>query len=220
MYLRTVRGETRNLSLRSSATGLYFLRARYYGPSWGRFLSKDPFPGFLAAPITLHRYLYAYNNPSRFNDPSGNLGGVDDIVFLGVGAISGIVGQWTNDQLTGESHGLGVYVGQAIAGAITAELIGNCAELVVCIAVESVVGSEAAYLVGAGSKHESFSPCQAATAAFGGIVGGAGADAGVPDTLSTNVVGSVLGSFLDVTTQASAGCLGAPQTNEGAPPTK
>jgi RHS repeat-associated protein len=53
------------------ATGLYFMRARYYEPSTGRFLRKDPFPGFEIDPITLHHYVYARNNPVRFTDPTG-----------------------------------------------------------------------------------------------------------------------------------------------------
>ena len=38
-------------------TGLYYLRARYYNPTWGRFISEDP--------IGLNGNLYAYVN----NDP-------------------------------------------------------------------------------------------------------------------------------------------------------
>jgi RHS repeat-associated protein len=53
------------------ATGLYFLRARYYDQAAGRFLSKDAFPGFAPQPITLHRFIYAGNNPATFVDPSG-----------------------------------------------------------------------------------------------------------------------------------------------------
>lgn len=53
------------------ATGLYFLRARYYDQTGGRLLSKDSFPGFAALPITLHRYIYVGNNPVKWIDPSG-----------------------------------------------------------------------------------------------------------------------------------------------------
>jgi RHS repeat-associated protein len=50
-----------------------YLRARYYNPASGRFLSKDSFPGFVSSPITLHSYLYAGNNPVNLVDPSGNI---------------------------------------------------------------------------------------------------------------------------------------------------
>jgi RHS repeat-associated protein len=45
------------------ATGLYFLRARYYDPALGRFISGDPCPGDVAQPWTLNRYVYCANNP-------------------------------------------------------------------------------------------------------------------------------------------------------------
>lgn len=51
--------------------GLVFLRARYYDLSTGRFITKDPFPGVLSLPSTLHPYQYALNNPVNLLDPSG-----------------------------------------------------------------------------------------------------------------------------------------------------
>jgi RHS repeat-associated protein len=46
-------------------SSLYFLRARYYDPSTGRFLGRDP----LSA--SLNPYSYADNNPVNATDPSG-----------------------------------------------------------------------------------------------------------------------------------------------------
>ena len=54
-----------------AATGLVYLRARMYDPSLGRFLQRDPFPGLIAAPGSLHRFAYVGNNPLRFTDPGG-----------------------------------------------------------------------------------------------------------------------------------------------------
>ena len=53
--------------------GLYYLRARYYDPETGRFLSKDRVPGSADYPAAQHPYAYALNNPCSFVDPSGNL---------------------------------------------------------------------------------------------------------------------------------------------------
>jgi RHS repeat-associated protein len=57
--------------------GLYYLRARYYNPATGRFLSRDPnepnarpFKGSLD-PRKLHRYLYTGSNPVNRIDPRG-----------------------------------------------------------------------------------------------------------------------------------------------------
>ena len=52
-------------------TGLIFLRARYYDPDLGRFLSLDPILGKLSMPQTLNRYVYCMNNPLGFIDPTG-----------------------------------------------------------------------------------------------------------------------------------------------------
>ncbi|MFN8526492.1 MAG: RHS repeat-associated core domain-containing protein [Chloroflexota bacterium] len=54
-----------------SATGLVYLRARYYDPTLGRFLSKDPFHGFATRPQSHHRYAYVENSPANAIDPSG-----------------------------------------------------------------------------------------------------------------------------------------------------
>jgi len=51
--------------------GLLYLRARWYDPGTGRFLSKDPFPGLAALPQTQHPYVYVGNNPVLYVDPSG-----------------------------------------------------------------------------------------------------------------------------------------------------
>ena len=50
---------------------LYYLRARYYSPATGRFMSKDPKMGKARVPATLHRYLYASGDPVNRMDPSG-----------------------------------------------------------------------------------------------------------------------------------------------------
>ena len=54
-----------------AALALQYLRARYYQPSTGRFISVDPVPGYPRDPITLHQYLYAANNALLLTDPSG-----------------------------------------------------------------------------------------------------------------------------------------------------
>ena len=53
------------------ATGLYYLRNRYYNPSTGRFLSHDPMLGHSEDPASLHRYTYASADPVNYIDPNG-----------------------------------------------------------------------------------------------------------------------------------------------------
>jgi RHS repeat-associated protein len=53
---------------------LLYLRARYYQPEVGRFVTKDPWIGNPRAPATLNRYVYAVNNPANYTDPTGMQG--------------------------------------------------------------------------------------------------------------------------------------------------
>jgi RHS repeat-associated protein len=63
-YLYTGEQFDRNL-------GEYYLRARYYNPSAGRFVSRDPFEGVLSDPLSLAKYPYVQGNPVNETDPSG-----------------------------------------------------------------------------------------------------------------------------------------------------
>jgi RHS repeat-associated protein len=54
-----------------SALDNYYLRARYYNQSVGRFTQMDTWNGNSQDPITLHKYLYANVDPVNRIDPSG-----------------------------------------------------------------------------------------------------------------------------------------------------
>jgi RHS repeat-associated protein len=56
-----------------AGTELLFLRARYYDPGVGRFLSRDPWLGNTQRPQTLHRFAYVLNNAINYTDPSGRI---------------------------------------------------------------------------------------------------------------------------------------------------
>jgi RHS repeat-associated protein len=56
---------------RDAESGFYDLRARYYSPGLGRFLSRDPLFGSSANPLSLNRFSYAQDNPLNQTDPSG-----------------------------------------------------------------------------------------------------------------------------------------------------
>jgi RHS repeat-associated protein len=53
------------------ATGLLYLRARFFTPGTGRFLTRDLADFELDNPVDLHRYRYAGSNPVNFYDPTG-----------------------------------------------------------------------------------------------------------------------------------------------------
>lgn len=67
----------------TDATELVHLRARYYDPGVGRFLTRDPFPGLPTHPASRHPYTYVLNNPPRYVDPSGE-------VIPGLAIVAGI----------------------------------------------------------------------------------------------------------------------------------
>jgi RHS repeat-associated protein len=60
-----------------SDLGLYYLRARYYNPATGRFLSRDPEEGKAYDPQSLHKYLYAGGDPVNRVDPRGRADSAD-----------------------------------------------------------------------------------------------------------------------------------------------
>jgi len=69
-------GATTNLYLYTGQqfnklTGLYSLRARYYAPLDGRFLSRDTAEVVLSDPVELNRYVCVANDPVNAVDPSG-----------------------------------------------------------------------------------------------------------------------------------------------------
>ncbi len=52
-------------------SGLLYLRARWYDPSVGRFITRDALRGSPRDPSSLNVYAYAGGNPVRFVDPEG-----------------------------------------------------------------------------------------------------------------------------------------------------
>ncbi|WP_440115591.1 RHS repeat-associated core domain-containing protein [Paenibacillus sp. QZ-Y1] len=53
-------------------TGLQYLRARWYDPSVGRFISEDSYECELTNPLSLNLYAYVGNNPLKYVDPNGH----------------------------------------------------------------------------------------------------------------------------------------------------
>ena len=55
----------------NAATGMVYLRARFYAPEMNRFSQKDLLRGSVTQPGSLNRYLYVQNDPMNYIDPSG-----------------------------------------------------------------------------------------------------------------------------------------------------
>jgi len=65
---------------RDSATGLDYADQRYYGSTFGRFMTPDPYkatsggPGDQKYPLSWNRYDYVQGDPANFLDPGGRDG--------------------------------------------------------------------------------------------------------------------------------------------------
>ena len=87
-----------------SASGLYYVIARWYSPTLGRFLSLDPLAGNGGSPQTLDRYAYGAGDSINRIDPDGrcaynaNTHRTEDTAGAPcVGAAKGYIG-WTASQ--------------------------------------------------------------------------------------------------------------------------
>jgi RHS repeat-associated protein len=72
--------------------GLYYLRARWYNPVTGRFLTRDPYQGSAYDPASLHRYNYARANPVNFIDPSGRSAAAENALVLSLNSVAEAAG--------------------------------------------------------------------------------------------------------------------------------
>ena len=70
----------------NDGTGLYFYRARYYSPTYQRFIGQDPI-GFRGGDANL--YAYVSNSPTNFRDPKGR-----DLIGALIGGVGGGIIGW------------------------------------------------------------------------------------------------------------------------------
>ena len=130
-----------------SDLSLYYLRARYYNPNTGRFLSRDPLEGDPTDPQSLHKYLYAGGDPVNRIDPSGRADSIETIFTITViatpteVALSALAGQATAaiallQMAAGQAYLTAQYAFELIAAAGEATGISK---VLVCGAVSFVV---------------------------------------------------------------------------------
>ncbi|MBY0276502.1 FG-GAP-like repeat-containing protein [Candidatus Binatia bacterium] len=105
--------------------GFYYLRARYYDASVGRFLATDPEVGSVFDPVSLHRYLYANADPVNNADPSGRLT-IPQVAIAAVliGTIAGIA-TYAYTKSIGAAITVGVSV--AVISFLTLYFVGGLA---------------------------------------------------------------------------------------------
>jgi RHS repeat-associated protein len=109
--------------------GFYYLRARWYDQSTGRFASVDPYAGDPQAPVSLHRYLYANASPMSFSDPTGEFSFTETMVTMSIAGITNaIIGttlrMFTNQREMKPEEFWGAAAKDFAVGAITAPIGG------------------------------------------------------------------------------------------------
>lgn len=128
-------------------TGYIYLRARYYDPTTGQFLTRDPLVG-----VTQDPYGYALNNPVNATDPTGLFGIPEWVPVVGGKCVA--IGDPNCD-----NSGSRRWAGNVLAGAGNALTFGQGVDL-------------AARLMG---KGDNFTDCYADTSSWayrGGQIGG------------------------------------------------
>jgi RHS repeat-associated protein len=112
-------------------TGLYYYRARYYSPTFQRFISEDPLWNCRG---DINLYTYVRNSPTNFTDPTGLViggrkGGDGDLGALGLG-IGGLL----------SALGISLPGRQALAEAIVV-LAEVAPEILVIVAVAGLIAA-------------------------------------------------------------------------------
>ena len=132
--------------------GLYYYRARYYDSEIGRFISKDPFEGFMSNIQSLNRYCYVQNNPINYVDPSGNVvwwipgavgAGVSDIYYAGEViftdeefSLSKLAGHTASGAVAPYAFAAGMLVGGPLGGTVAGGAVSGGASYVTDVGVQ------------------------------------------------------------------------------------
>jgi RHS repeat-associated protein len=152
-------------------SGLQYLRARYYNPSTGQFLTLDP-----VTAISLSRYGYANGNPANLVDPSG-LCPLCLTALIG-GTVGGVIGGLSAGYtcITGDMSGgdcLAAVGGGVLGGAVSGACTGFTGNFVGCGALGGAIGAGATALADKYALNDDVSWTQVGVDTVLGGVGGA-----------------------------------------------
>ena len=110
-----------------SESGTIYLRARYYDPTIGRFISRDSVTGENTDPLSLNLYTYCHNNPIIGTDPSGHIPRWLKNTLKVAAGVAVIGGLAVATAVTGGAAAVvaGAALSGAIAGGASGAVIGN-----------------------------------------------------------------------------------------------
>ena len=189
-------------------TGLQYLRARYYAPQNGGFITQDSFSGVLTNALSQNRYTYAHNNPVNYADPSGHSiwDSIKNGVTNAVNSVKNFVSNVANKVSSAVSSAVNT-VKSAVTGTTT-KTVANTSSAVkksyTNTAVRQKIGSYAggAAAAAAGSVSTSYS---------NSVVNGVVADSRIPFTNAAGETRLLPGHFADMKASAQTftlhGCL-------------
>ena len=119
-------------------TGLYYCNARYYSPTWRRFISPDDTSYLDPESVNgLNQYCYCGNDPINYADPSGRLAisliltaiGIGAAIGAGIGMATTVVKDLENGKLFDGDVTFWAYFGNVLGGGIAGAGIGLCSIL-------------------------------------------------------------------------------------------
>ncbi|WP_297957826.1 polymorphic toxin-type HINT domain-containing protein [uncultured Ruminococcus sp.] len=134
-----------------------YLRARYYSPDNGRFLTRDSYSGSAGDPLSLNLYTYCHNNPVLNFDPSGHFSIKGALKSAGkkicktASKAGKAIKQWGKDRVDDWKTGMGVLKDSGPAGQVFASY---------CQGVVDTLGSQISAI-----RH----PVQTAKSIIGGV---------------------------------------------------
>ena len=124
--------------------GLINMNARLYDPLLGRFLSPDPYIQAPEHSQNFNRYSYCMNNPLKYNDQSGKLFGIDDLLIgAAIGALISATTYSVSTLVTGQRWNITNFLQSVGMGALGGAL--GAASGAIGTALGSSIGNSLGY---------------------------------------------------------------------------
>ena len=171
-------------------TGLYYLRARYYNPYIGRFISEDSYWGEDTNPLSLNLYVYCYNDPIQFVDPTGHWGVLGSITKAVTSAVTSAIKSIGSSGSSSSSKSSSSSSSSSKSSGSSNIAIGSSGSSSRSKSSSSSSGSNSNITIGSNGNSSSKSNTGIGTTigtAIGGILGG----------VAGSVVGNTMGTVLD-----------------------